>query len=65
MYKVTYSKIAIMNDGSHGNISQGDDTAYLSCLIEDIPAKLENDLKPKRRYPIIKTIVKVVGHIVI
>jgi hypothetical protein len=69
MYKIKYTKLAIVNDGTSGNIPQGVATAYMDCELEHLEARLRNDLsderKIKRFYPDINNIEKIDGHIVI
>ena len=65
MYKVKYTKLAIMKDGTIGNISQGGDTAYMDCGLKNIEALLTNDLLDKKRCPVINNIEKINGHVVI
>ena len=68
MYKINYTKLAIMEDGSTGNISQGKGTAYMVCPISDIENKLIKDLahtaNEKKYYPLIITISAIDGHMV-
>lgn len=67
MYKVKYTKLALMPDGSKGNISQGNDIAYMQCNISEIDAILSFNLKrnEKKYHPVIKSIEKIEGQIVI
>ncbi len=68
MYIVKYTKLAIMKDGTRGNISQGDETAYIDCEFEDIRTKLKAYLlrseRAKKNWPLINTVKKIKGHIV-
>ena len=67
MYKVDYYKLSILKDESIGNISQGNATAYMDCLIQDIPIKLKQHgiNINKKYYPIITNIEKIEGLIII
>ncbi len=69
MYKVSYTKLAIMAEDEIGNISQGNNIAYMDCDIELIPPRLRDNLSDKksikRYHPIINNIEKIKGHIVI
>jgi len=66
MYKVEYDTVAIMNDGSLGNISQGKDVAYMDCHLsqidDDLQGFLRNQEKPKS--PVINNVVRVKGHLI-
>lgn len=68
MYEIQYTKLALMKDGSPGNVIQGHDVAYMDCEIEHIEARLRNELKNEKRshkyYPIVDKIMKIPGHIV-
>lgn len=69
MYKIRYVKLAILDGGEIGNISQGNGTAYMDCELENIERKLKDNLlgeKDDLKYhPIIKNVEKIEGHIVI
>ena len=69
MYKVNYAKLAIMSDGGVGNISQGNDIAYMDCDIELIPPRLRSHLlgtgEEKKYFPFRISIKWIDGHIVI
>lgn len=68
MYKVKYTKIAVMKDGTAGNISQGDDIAYVDCNINNIEEKLQEFLqdkkKPRQYFPTINVIQRIGGHLI-
>lgn len=69
MYKVEYTRLALMPDGSKGNISQGDNVAYMNCIITEIDQRLNDALSApanKKRYiALINNIKRIQGHIVI
>ena len=65
MYKVKYTKLAIMNDKTTGNISQGEGIAYVDCSFENIETLLKDDLLNKRKCPVINSVEKINGHVVI
>ena len=60
-YKVSYYKLALMDDGTTGNIRQGSGIAYTDKPIEKIPESLNKHLKDKKRIAVIQEIVKVEG----
>ncbi len=68
MYKVKYTKVALLPDGTRGNVSQGVDYAYIDCLTGYIEGKISHHLSekayPKKYYPIIESIERIPGHIV-
>ena len=57
-YKVTYYMLAIMKDGSIGNVSQGGGVVYTDTQIQDIPTLLNTHLG-KRRKPSIGVIQEI------
>ena len=67
MYKVYYQKIAILNDGSKGNISFGKDVAYVDCDFGDIKSLLEEYLLRRtvknKEHPLINKVKYIKGHI--
>lgn len=65
MYKVTYEMLAIMDDGSKGNISQGSGVAYMEAGIAAIPVLLNNYLANKKRVAVISNIQKIKGYCII
>jgi hypothetical protein len=68
MYKVQYTKLAKMNDGTVGNISQGVGFAYMDCTLSEIEAKLQADLmaeeKRHKYFPSVDSVTQIDGHIV-
>ena len=73
MWKVKYDTVATMADEGFGNISQGTDVAYMECDLDVVEIRLEqyfiakaNDAgKSRPLHPIVTSVEKVDGHIVI
>jgi hypothetical protein len=61
-HKVEYQTLAIMKDGTFGNINQGNGTIYTDAFIEQIPNLLNEYLVPKKLIGIIKKIESVKGN---
>lgn len=64
MFRVTYSKLAIMPAGGIGNISQGTDVAFMDCDFAIIKDVLNAHLLDKHYVAVIETVDRVGGHIV-
>ena len=66
MFKVEYSRLALMPDGSAGNVKQGNDIAYTETDLVSIPVELGKYLKSKgNKYTfIINKITLINGHLV-
>lgn len=68
MYKIFYTKLAIGKDFSVGNVSQGQDVAYMDCEFEDLGPRLKLYLRDKAQggkfFPVIDNVAKIKGHIV-
>lgn len=60
-YKVNYYTLAIMSDDKIGNIKQETGHVFTDTKIEDIPAKLNEHLKPKKRVGVIEKIEDMKG----
>lgn len=60
-YKVEYYKLALMGDGTHGNIIQGSGTAYTDEPIERIPTLINDYLKKENRVSVVTNIERVKG----
>lgn len=60
-YKVEYSTVGIMKDGTHGNINQGNGVVYTDVNLAAIPVTLDNHLEGSKRVAIITKIIKVEG----
>ena len=60
-YKVDYYTLAIMDDGSNGNIKMGDGTIYTGKNLAAIPVLLDEYLKNSKLSSVITSIVKVDG----
>jgi hypothetical protein len=60
-YKVDYYTLALMDDGTNGNILQEHGTVYTDAPIEQIPTILNDHLQDKKRMGVVKTIIKVEG----
>jgi len=65
MYKVNYYTLALMNDGTNGNINMGNGIAYMQAPIEKIPTLLNDHLDSKKRIGIVTEIKKVEGECII
>ncbi len=65
MYKVNYYTLALMPDGTSGNINMGNGTAYMEAPIEKIPILLDDHLSSKKRIGIITEIKKIEGECII
>jgi len=69
IFKVDYTKLALMKDGSTGNIPQGTGIAYMNCELHEIEkilsVKLGNPVNKHRFAPIIEHISLIKGDIVI
>ena len=65
MFKVEYSKLAVLPDGSIGNINQGNDIAYIDSDLENVPQLLSNYLfeNGDKYTHIINKVTNVKGHI--
>ena len=67
MYKVEYDTVAIMPDGTKGNVSQGKGIAYMKCSLtamsDILRAHLEEGEKPLS--PIVVKIDMIQGEIVL
>ena len=64
IYKVTYYTLAIMQDGSIGNVKQGYGIAYIDNVISNIPDILNRHLAPKKLVANILEIQKTEGEII-
>ncbi|WP_283640103.1 hypothetical protein [Mesonia mobilis] len=60
-YKVDYIKLAIMPDGTTGNINQGGGVFYTDENIEKIPELVNKVLEKQKRKAIIQKITKLEG----
>lgn len=60
-YKVTYNTVAIMNNGTYGNISQGKGVIYTDADISEIETAINEYLQPSKRVAIIEKIETVQG----
>jgi hypothetical protein len=65
MYKVNYYTLALMTDGTNGNINMGNGIAYMQAPIEKIPTLLNDHLDGKKRIGIVTEIKKVEGECII
>ena len=65
MYKVNYYTLALMTDGTNGNINMGNGIAYMQAPIEKIPTLLNDYLDTKKRIGIVTEIKKVEGECII
>lgn len=65
MYKVNYYTLALMSDGTNGNINMGNGIAYMQAPIEKIPTLLNDHLDVKKRIGIVTNIEKVEGECII
>ena len=65
MYKVNYYTLALMTDGTNGNINMGNGIAYMQAPIEKIPTLLNDHLDSKKRIGIVTKIKKVKGECII
>jgi hypothetical protein len=61
-YKVEYDTVALMDNGTYGNVRQDSGHIYTDAKIAEIPTKLDDFLKPKKRAAIITQIVDVGGN---
>jgi len=57
-----------MEDGTHGNMSQGKDVAYIECRFEDIKKVLQDHLCGPlytiKRHPVIINAEHIKGHVI-
>lgn len=60
-YKVDYYTLALMKDGTAGNIKQGTGTVYTDNDIELIPLTLNEHLRSKKRIGVVTKIEEVEG----
>lgn len=69
MYRVNYAKLALMKNGTTGNISQGDDVAYMNCSLGLVEKRLEmylsHDNRKKKYVPVIRSVERIPGHLVL
>ena len=65
VYKVDYYTLALMSDGTNGNINMGNGTAYMQAPIEKIPILLNDHLYSKKRMAVVTNIKKVDGECII
>lgn len=65
VYKVDYYTLALMSDGTNGNINMGNGTAYMQAPIEKIPTLLNDHLDSKKRMAVVTNIKKVDGECII
>lgn len=67
MFKVGYDTVAIMPDGSTGNLSQGKGIAYMQCELKEIDNTLKDYLGDRENplHPIVGNIERVEGEIVL
>lgn len=65
MFKVEYSRLAVLPDGSIGNVNQGNDVAYIDTSLEAIPQSLDNHLfEHGNKYKhVINKVTLIKGHI--
>jgi len=64
IYRVTYYTLAIMPDGTNGNVKQGHGIAYINNVISNIPDILNRHLAPKKLTGVILSIEKTEGEII-
>jgi hypothetical protein len=60
-YKVKYYKLALMKDGTNGNINQGQGVIFTDAPIEQIPTILNDHLQEKKRIGVITNIESISG----
>lgn len=65
MYKVNYYTLAIMPDGTNGNLNMGSGIAYMQAPIEKIPSLLNKHLESKERIGVATEIRKIEGECII
>lgn len=65
VYKVEYYTLALMSDGTNGNINMGNGVAYMQMPIEKIPTILNDHLDSKKRIGVVTNIKKVAGECII
>jgi hypothetical protein len=65
MYKVKYYTLALMADGTNGNINMGNGVAYMQMNIEDIPKLLNDHLDSKKRMGVVTNIEKIDGECIV
>lgn len=58
MYKVEYDTVAIMPDGSKGNISQGKRVAYMQCSLSSMSDILKAHLVEGKK-PLFPKVIKI------
>lgn len=64
MYKVEYFTLALMEDGTSGNIHQGRGVCYTDLELADVESALNRYLKTRRRCGVVTRVEKVDGHVI-
>lgn len=64
LYKVYYSTVAILQDGTIGNLKQGGNTLFTNHPIEEIQGVINDFLKPKKLVAVIHSIERLSGHVI-